>query len=147
MRLPTLLRRATFALTYSHAGWSNFKASVSQVELGSQNIACTAEITVKNVSDVAGRDVVQLYISDPVCSFRRPKQELKGIAKTRELQPGESATLTFQLDRAAFSFFDNLKNVWHAEKGSFILHAARSSADTVLSTEVHLNRSIKWTGV
>jgi beta-glucosidase len=54
-------------------------------------------------------------------------KELKGFAKVK-LQPGESKHVSLQLDRRAFSFFDEKKHAWSAEPGKFAVLVGSSSA-------------------
>ena len=85
-------------------------------------------VSVKNTGDVAGAEVVQLYISDPECSVVRPAKELKGFKKVF-LQPGESKTVTFEIPDEALSFFDADAHKWVAEPGEYIAHVGSASDD------------------
>jgi len=60
-------------------------------------------VTVRNVGTVAGEEVVQLYIGDPVASRARPVRELKGFQKIA-LAPGESRTVSFRITTADLAF-------------------------------------------
>lgn len=73
---------------------------------------------LRNVGDVAGAEVVQLYIADAECSVMRPPKELKGFAKVR-LAPGEEAAISFTIDERALSFWDEASGAWKAEGGKF----------------------------
>ena len=94
-------------------------------------------IAVKNTGDVAGAEVVQLYISDPECSVERPAKELKGFKKVL-LQPGESKTVTFDIPDEALSFFDADAHKWVAEPGEFIAHVGSGSDDIRTSIKFKL---------
>ena len=59
----------------------------------------TVTVDVTNTGDVAGKEIVQLYVHDHAAQLMRPAKELKGFAKV-ELEPGETRTVTMQLDRA-----------------------------------------------
>ena len=85
-------------------------------------------VTVKNTGDVAGAEVVQLYISDPECSVVRPAKELKAFRKVF-LQPGESAKVVFDITEEALSYFDADAHKWVVEPGEFIAHVGSSSDD------------------
>ena len=88
----------------------------------------TVTVRVKNTGPVAGAEVVQLYIADPEASVDRPAKELKGFRKVF-LQPGEAKTVSFDLDRAALSWFDAEGHCWVAEPGTFQALVGSSSAD------------------
>lgn len=75
-------------------------------------------VTVTNTGSREGQEVVQLYIRDPKSSLPRPEKELKGFTKVR-LAPGESATVTFDIEREALSYFDDARHEWVAEPGRF----------------------------
>ncbi len=88
----------------------------------------TFQLTVKNTGKRAGAEVVQLYIRDVQSSLPRPYKELKAFQKVF-LQPNESKTVTFTIDKAALSFFDSAKHQWVAESGIFEAIVGSSSAD------------------
>jgi beta-glucosidase len=95
---------------------------------GSGKTVQTVTVRVKNTGSVAGAEVVQLYIADPEASVDRPAKELKGFRKVF-LQPGETKTVSFDLDRAALSWFDAEGHCWVAEPGTFQALVGSSSAD------------------
>lgn len=66
----------------------------------------TASVTVTNTGELAGREVVQLYIRDVVGSNTRPVRELKGFEKI-ELAPGEARTVSFQITPDLLQYFDD----------------------------------------
>ena len=94
-------------------------------------------VSVRNTGDVAGAEVVQLYISDPEASVERPAKELKGFKKVF-LQPGESKTVTFEIPDSALSFFDAEQHKWVAEPGEFIAHVGSASDDIRTSIKFKL---------
>lgn len=85
-------------------------------------------VTVTNTGNVAGQEVVQLYVCDPVASLPRPPKELKGFQKIA-LEPGESALVEFVLDQRALSFYDPYRQQWVAEPGTFDVLVGSSSLD------------------
>jgi len=74
-------------------------------------------IDVKNTGSIAGKEVVQLYLTDLYGSVTRPNKQLKGFEKVL-LNPGETKTIKFILNKDHFTFIgqDNKKNV---EPGDF----------------------------
>ncbi len=85
-------------------------------------------VQVKNSGDLPGKEVVQLYVRDVVASAPRPPKELKRFAKVA-LQPGESQTISFELDDRALSFYDPDRKAWIAEPGEFEVLIGSSSRD------------------
>ena len=92
-------------------------------------------LQVKNIGDVAGAEVVQLYVKDDQASFERPEKELKAFAKVF-LNPGESKIVTLVLNEGAFSYYDDKKKEWVLEPGRFTLLVGSSSRDIKLTGEV-----------
>ncbi len=78
----------------------------------------TVSVDVTNIGQREGQEVVQLYIADLKSSLPRPVKELKGFDKVR-LAPGQTATVTFTIDKEALSYFDDAKHEWVAEPGKF----------------------------
>ena len=101
-----------------------------QPEASSKTMGETLKIKVPvtNTGKVAGAEVVQLYIHDVEASVDRPVKELKGFDKVY-LEPGQTKTVEFVIDREALSFFDADKHEWVAEPGEFKALVAASSED------------------
>lgn len=88
----------------------------------------TVNVTVKNTGKVAGKEIVQLYISDKKSLLPRPQKELKGFAKVN-LAPGEEKVVTFTIDKDALSYYDDTKKAWVAESGTFEILIGAASDD------------------
>ncbi len=106
----------------------------------------TVTVKVKNVGDRAGKEIVQLYVSDDQSTAIRPVKELKGFDKV-ELAPGQEKTVAFTLDKRAFAYYNVDINDWHVETGSFTVMIGRSSRDIQLcaKVEVESTQQIKRT--
>ncbi len=113
-----------FGLSYTTFGYSDLALSAAEFGRG-----LTATVTVKNTGKVAGREVVQLYLSAPGTSMRKPAMELKGFAKTRSLAPGESQALSFALTPRDLASFDEASASWQAEAGRYTVKIGASSED------------------
>ena len=87
-------------------------------------------VGVKNTGAKAGKEVVQLYVSDLYRSFTPPNRELKGFQKI-ELQPGETRTVSFRLKPPDLAFV-GLDNRWITEPGRFRARVARLSQEFTL---------------
>ncbi|MDB5792298.1 MAG: Beta-glucosidase [Massilia sp.] len=96
----------------------------------------TLSFTLVNTGPVAGAEVVQLYLRDPVASIVRPLQELKGFQKLT-LQPGQQQRVNFTIGRDSLAFF-NRKLEWTAEPGQFQLMVGAASNDIRLRETIEL---------
>ena len=85
-------------------------------------------LKVRNAGTRAGAEVIQLYVHDGHSHIDRPLRELKGFRRV-ELQPGETKTVEFKLDRAAFSYWSPDTKDWVAEPGTFEIQVGASSRD------------------
>lgn len=120
-------------LSYTTFKFGDAKASAKEI---AKDGSLTVSIPVTNTGNVAGAETVQLYISDPKCSVSRPAKELKNFRKVY-LQPGETTTVTFEVNADDLKYFDSARHEWVAEPGEFILSLGNSS-DNIL-------RKVKFT--
>lgn len=91
-------------------------------------------VTVKNTGEVAGTEVVQLYLKDVYASMTRPVMELAGFIRV-ELEPGESADVTFTADPSQLAFLDR-EMKWKIEAGTIQAMIGASSADIRYAVEL-----------
>jgi beta-glucosidase len=85
-------------------------------------------ITVENVGERAGKEVVQVYVADQDPPVPRPPKELRAF-ETIHLRPGETRTVTVTLDDDAFSYFDEDLGGWVVPPGPYTVAAGRSAGD------------------
>ena len=118
--------------------YTTFKYSGLQISRSQLTAAETVQVqfTLTNTGPVAGEEVAQLYLRDPVASTVRPLRELKDFQKVA-LKPGESKTLTFTIDKDKLAFY-NQQLAWVAEPGEFQLMVGSASDDIRLSGKVEL---------
>ena len=89
----------------------------------------TVSVDLVNTGDVAGKEVVQVYLHAPSEKMEKPEATLVEFGKTGLLQPGESQTLTFTIDEKDLASFDTESSSWVAEKGNYELLVGSSSLD------------------
>ena len=112
-------------------GLSYTRFEYSDLTLSSDSFPGRIDVSVKisNTGKVAGKEVVQLYLTAPAVLQDKPERELKGFAKTRLLAPGESQILTFTLDPRSLCSFRSGISSWVAEAGSYEVKIGASSQD------------------
>ncbi len=101
----------------------------------------TVSVDVTNTGEMAGQEVVQLYVHDQDASLTRPVKELKGFAKV-SLEPGETVTVRFDLDFRTFAFYHPGHGQWITEDGAFDLLVGASAADIRCTETVTLESTL-----
>ncbi len=112
-------------LSYTKFKYSNLRLSAKSI---TPNETVKVKVDVTNTGKLIGKETVQLYVRDVKATFARPEKELKAFEKI-ELKPNQTKTVTFNLDREAFWYFDTLKNAWSTESGEFEILVGASSQD------------------
>ena len=126
-----------FGLSYTTFAYS--KPTVKAVDDGFQ-----ASITVTNTGSVAGKEVVELYVSAPAGGLDKPARELKAFAKTRELKPGESQTLTLKVSAYELASFNEAASAWEAAAGNYKVQFGASVEDIRTSAAFTLKKAQSW---
>ena len=107
--------------------YTTFAYSKPVVKAGKDGF--TAQITVTNTGKVAGKEAVQLYVSAPTGGLEKPANELKAFAKTRELQPGESQTLTMTVSAYDLASYNEATQAWETAAGKYTVKFGASVED------------------
>ena len=126
-----------FGLTYT-----TFAYSKPTVKAGTDGFEAT--ITVKNTGSVAGKEVVELYVSAPDGGLEKPARELKAFGKTKELQPGESQTLTLKVSAYELASFNEAASAWEAAAGKYNVQFGASVDDIRCSAPFTLKKAQTW---
>jgi len=113
-----------YGLSYTTFEYSDLTLNASEYELDDE---IQVAVDVKNTGTRAGKEVVQLYVRDVESRLARPEKELKAFQKVA-LQPGETKTVHFTLDKEALSFYDPKQKRWIAEAGAFEVLVGSSSS-------------------
>jgi len=104
-----------FGLSYTNfATQSSGSVNGTQVEI---------KAIVKNTGALAGKEVVQIYVSCPQGTLGKPAKALAAFAKTKELRPGESQELILSFDLAELASYDEKKSCFVLEAGQYRIFA------------------------
>ncbi len=124
-------------------GLSYTTFSYSKPTVKAKNGGFEATITVKNTGKVAGKEIVQIYVSAPDGGLIKPSEELKAFGKTKLLQPGESQTLTFSADAYTLASFNEEASEWQTAAGKYTVKFAASATD-VRATATFSAKKAAW---
>jgi beta-glucosidase len=104
----------------------------------------TASVVVTNTGKVSGKKVVELYVSAPGGGLVKPSIELKAFAKTGNLAPGESQTVTMKVDSYSLASFNADKDEWETAAGTYTVKFANDATDVQCESSFKLHESRVW---
>lgn len=106
-------------------------------------------VTVKNTGKYSGKEVVQLYASAPDrVNANKPEKELKAFMKTKNLKPGESATVVLTVGTSELASFDEQSSSWIVTPGVYQFQIASSSRDIKMVLDANVtSNSAKATDI
>lgn len=113
-----------YGLSYTTFQLSNLRIDKQEMAIDDE-LSLTIDVT--NTGGRAGAETIQLYISDLKSSLPRPVKELKGFQKVF-LKPGETQTVSFNIERSALSFYNDHTDSWTVEPGEFVAMLNNSSS-------------------
>ena len=128
-----------YGLSYTDFEWSDFKADIDK----KGNV--TVKVTVTNTGNYSGKDAVQVYFTPPYSAdsgIEKAEKVLAGYAKTKELAPGESETVTVSFDTYGMSSYDTAKSCYVLSAGRYRIFAAHD----VKNEAVGMSRSFNLGG-
>ena len=126
-------------LSYTTFAYSNIQVNKSSI---TDRDTVTVSIDVTNTGSRAGKEIVQLYIRDVKSTVIRPEKELRSFDKV-ELAPGETKTVTFELGKRAFAYWNTEIHDWHVETGEFEILIGSSSRSIECSAAIKVESTVK----
>ncbi len=138
-----------YGLSYTQFAWEVGQPSTSEIK---KDGTIEIDVTVTNTGAVAGKEVVQLYCTPPYYEggIEKAAKVLCGFAKTGELQPNESETVTLSFDpyyAASYDYRDANGNSfcgYELESGDYILSVAHNAHETEKAFECSLYEDIRY---
>lgn len=129
-----------YGLSYTTFEYADLK--VDRTELTDQD-EVNVQVRVTNTGERAGKEIVQLYVSDVESTVIRPVKELKAFAKVA-LEAGESKVVSFTLNKRSFAYYNVDMKDWHVETGEFEIQVGSSSRDIHVHTRVNVESTASF---
>ena len=120
-------------------GLSYTRFRLGEAEVFGENGRIRLSVPVKNAGDCRGKEVLQLYVSQPRGKLDKSYQVLAAFEKTNELKPGEEQELTLTFDMRDLVSYDPERAAWILEPGDYILRLGTSSRNTQSAAIVQLD--------
>ncbi len=122
-------------------GLSFTSFSYSGLNVRIEDFTClTARFTVTNTGDRIGDEVAQIYLKAPDgCRVERPKKQLAGFVRLKDLRPGESREVVIPIPLSELRYYDVISRSFLVEEGNYTFFAGGSSADEAVSASVWVN--------
>ncbi len=120
-----------FGLSYTEFEWSNFKVSRLEDEF-------TVTVDVKNIGDVAGKDVVEIFAQSPYTDYDKTNKiekssvDLVGYTKTKELAPDETEKVEVKFSTEQLKAYDSVKaKTYIMDAGDYFVTAASDAHNAI----------------
>jgi len=128
-------------LSYTKFEYSNLKTDKTSMK---DSETLTVAVDVKNVGNISGKEIVQLYVGVKEKDDRliRADKELRDFTKV-DLNPGEKKTVKFTLEKSAFTYYNTKLSDWHVLTDTYNIMVARSSRDIALCAEVKVESTVE----
>ena len=117
-----------YGLSYTTFGYSALKVRSLKDKV-------RVTLVVTNSGQKSGKEAVGLYVSAPSGGLDKPSVELKAFSKTRELAPGESETLNFDIPASYLASFNEKNGKWEVARGQYILKVGADATKPMLTTK------------
>ena len=121
-------------LSYTTFSYSNLTVEKERIR-ESETLRVSVDVT--NTGNRFGKEVVQLYVAPKNSTVIRPVRELRAFEKTG-IAPGETKTVTFQLDSRAYAYWSTEIHDWHVESGEYEIQIGKNAQDIALSRTVYV---------
>ncbi|MBQ8393655.1 MAG: glycoside hydrolase family 3 C-terminal domain-containing protein [Clostridia bacterium] len=129
-------RRVLFPFGY---GLSYTEFDIKKPTVCQKNGTFTVNTRVVNMGAYPGKEVLQCYISSPRGRLDKPLKELWGFAKTGELLPGESTTVSMELRIEDMASYDESTESYILEAGNYIVYIGNSSRSLNVAFVINLD--------
>jgi len=138
-------------LSYTTFEYTNLRLSKSSIK-DTEKLEVTADIT--NTGTVEGKESIQLYVGPKGFNSEdrgsgekddrliRADKELRDFTKVT-LRPGETKSISFTLDKSAFSYYNAKISDFHVLSGVYKIMLGRSSRDIAAVAEVSVESTVK----
>ena len=119
-----------YGLSYTEFTYQNLKTEGTY-----PNVKVFVDVT--NTGEVSGKEIVEIYADKKDSAVERAAKELRGFVKV-ELNPGDTKTVTVELEPEAFQYYNEEKAMFVTESGTYQIYAGKSVEDICCECEIEI---------
>ncbi|MEL7118099.1 MAG: glycoside hydrolase family 3 C-terminal domain-containing protein [Bacteroidota bacterium] len=120
-------------------GMSYTQFDYANLELTQNDQFVDVELTVTNNGEMAGEEVIQLYLSQKDPNVEKALKELKGFKKV-SIAPGQSSLVSFRLALTDFAYYDTNKKTWIVDDGNYEIAIGKDSRNLLLKQNITIDK-------
>lgn len=120
-----------FGLHYTEYAYSNLRLNAHDIDPDGM---LTVKADITNVGEMAGCEIVQLYVGHTGSAVERPVKELKGFTRVHT-EPGETKTVSFDIRGEDLAYYDEEAGAWKVERREYAFYVGSSSRASDLHLE------------
>jgi len=121
--------------------YTSFKIKTDGIDISKGHVKIRITVTNRG-AEYSGREVVQVYYSAPSGKLEKPYQELAGYAKTSELKPDESETVTISFSLTDMASYDEETASYILESGKYYIRVGDHSRNTHIIAALEIDEKI-----
>ncbi|MEI4773979.1 fibronectin type III-like domain-contianing protein [Staphylococcus carnosus] len=117
------------AFPFGHGlSYTDFEYTDSNVKVDNDKDQIQIDVTVKNIGEVQGAEVVQIYLQNRASNIEMAAKELKSFERV-ELEAGESKTVKLVIPFERLKWFNPQTSLWQIDNGDYTVHVGSSVND------------------
>lgn len=134
-------KKQSVAYPFGHGlSYTTFK--MSSLKVNFKNPTLQLSVKVRNTGKVAGKEVVQVYVSAPAKTTDKPAIELKAFEKTTLLQPKGKQQIEIEIPIDRLSSWDSTRSTWVVEAGTYTVRVGTSAENLLLTATFTIPQEI-----
>ena len=123
-------------------GLSYTKFKYDNLKIKKENDKIIINVDIKNIGEIKGAEVVELYVSSPINKIFKAKRELKGFSKLY-LEPSEIKTAEFIINLNELKYFNIEENKYILDEGKYIFSICKNSQSVILEDSIIVGKEEK----
>lgn len=124
-----------YGLSYTNFEFSDIKTDKENYD--SDDII-QVSFNIRNTGNIDGKEVAQLYVSDPESYVEKAAKELKGFKKVA-IKSGANKRVTIEVPVKELAYYSEVKKAWLVEQGIYNIKLGNSSRNILVEASIHIN--------